>query len=82
MLVRYAKAVPWHYWFGVLYWCAAGRLLWSNGETVLGVAAFCLAVLTLVPKKFSGYAQPSGFFMLLYTSLTLVFLIVALSHWV
>ena len=83
MLVRYVivtvKAVPWHLWFGTAFWCTVGYLNLTNGTLPVGITAFCLAVLTPLPKAFSRRLTLSSFTMLLNNPLFLTMLIALLS---
>ena len=79
MLIRYVKSVPWHHWFGTAIWCTIGYLNQTNGMLVVGITAFCLAVLTPLPKAFGRRLTLSSLTMLLYGTLFLVMLVALLS---
>ncbi len=79
MLVRYAKAVPYHHWIGAMVWCVMGYLNLTNGVVVVGITALCLAVLTPLPKAFGRRLTLSSFTMLLYNALFLMMLIALLG---
>ena len=56
-----------------------GYLSLTNGMFVVGITAFCLAVLTPLPKAFSRRLTLSSFTMLLNNPLFLTMLIALLS---
>lgn len=79
MLLRHAKAVPWHLLVGAVYWCVSAYVFLTGGVLAVGTLSLGLAVLTLLLMVLGRHARVKRFVLLLYGALFAVMLVALLS---